>query len=208
MNNIPDNYRQRGPLKAILLLISLSLIAAAVTISTTRITRARIEQNRQQFVLAHIQQAFPLDFNNDILTDTIHITDPVYFPASHSIALYRARADMNPAGVVFLPVVAEGYNGAIELAIGISLDGTITGVLVTSHGETPGIGDRIDTNKTAWVNGFTGLKYWNRTGTDDTGRNRVDHLSGATITSRSIINTVNSTLEYYTLKHELLYQSP
>ena len=54
-------------------------------------------------------------------------------------------------GLIFPAVAPDGYSGDIHLLVGVDLDGTVLGVRVTSHRETPGLGDRIETRKSDWV---------------------------------------------------------
>ena len=55
----------------------------------------------------------------------------------------------------------DGYNGNIHLLIGINADGSLSGVRVTSHKETPGLGDAIETGKSNWILRFSGLSLQN-----------------------------------------------
>ena len=55
----------------------------------------------------------------------------------------------------------QGYGGTIRLLLGIDAQGVLTGVRVLSHSETPGLGDKIQTNKSDWILGFAGLSLGN-----------------------------------------------
>ncbi|HAD09787.1 MAG TPA: electron transporter RnfG, partial [Porticoccaceae bacterium] len=48
-------------------------------------------------------------------------------------------------------VAPDGYSGDIRLIVGINRDGTIAGVRVLDHRETPGLGDKIDLKKSDWI---------------------------------------------------------
>lgn len=54
-------------------------------------------------------------------------------------------------GVVFA-VSALGYGGPIELMVGINSEGTITGIRILKHSETPGLGAKI--NEASFLNQF------------------------------------------------------
>lgn len=93
---------------------------------------------------------------------------------------------------------AGGYVGPIRLLVGINADGRITGVRVTEHRETPGLGDKIEAEKSAWINSFDGYALEDISADDwalqrDGGH--FDHISGATITSRSVVRAVLQALQ-------------
>ena len=91
-------------------------------------------------------------------------------------------------GFVLRRGTVNGYAGAIELlaafrptAGGI---GSLAGVRVTRHRETPGLGDFVDTAKSTWI-----LQFANRR------PDRVDAVTGATITSEAVKRGVLALLQ-------------
>ena len=85
-------------------------------------------------------------------------------------------------------VQAQGFGGVITMEVGVDLNGQVTGVAVTSHKETAGVGTRAMTP--AALNRYVG-----RYGTlHTTGENAVDAVSGATATSNAITAGVNRAL--------------
>ncbi len=97
-------------------------------------------------------------------------------------------------------IAPDGYGGDIHLLVGIDVNGTVTGVRVTSHRETPGLGDYIDRNKSPWIEQFVGkslttpaAKHWKVV--KDGGR--FDARAGATITPRAVVKAVKSALDYF-----------
>lgn len=90
---------------------------------------------------------------------------------------------------------ARGYAGEIALAVALGADGRIRGARVTAHRETPGIGDFVDVARSPWMHAFDGLPaapndaVWSRLP-----RAGVDAVSGATITSRAVVDGVHAML--------------
>ena len=85
----------------------------------------------------------------------------------------------------------RGYNGRIKVITGVRLVGeqqkpSIVAVEVSHHRETPGIGDRIETDKSPWLNQFR-----SQTVTDD-----IDGLSGATISAMAVRDAVDKALHF------------
>ena len=79
---------------------------------------------------------------------------------------------------------------------GISADGEITGVMLTSHDETPGLGAKAEnasfTNQYLMAvpeDGFSVVK--------DNPNGQIDAIAGATITSRAVTNSVNTAIDIY-----------
>jgi len=143
-------------------MIPLTMICALcilLLISTNQCTEDQIELNRQRLALRLINEVMPLEYNNNLFTDRIEIAEGNYF--SNNVNAYRVRNDGKPVGIVFMPVVGRGYKGRIELVIGLSVEGTVTGVRVNKHQETEGQGDRIDQRKSDWILGFDGRSLAN-----------------------------------------------
>lgn len=104
-------------------------------------------------------------------------------------------ADGQPAAYA-IPFKGPGLWGSIEGYLGISADGkTLTGIVFTSHSETPGLGGRIDEE---WFKEqFRGLPIPSGsplTLKDASGAGDVDAITGATSTSRAVMQLVNQTL--------------
>ena len=202
----PDN---RQLLAGLVPLVLISITCGVLLTQAHRCTRDGIEAQRQQLALRVIGEVLPMDYDNDLLHDRIEINDPAYFRGR--ISAYRARYRGQAVGIALLPVSARGYKGTIELALGLSRDGVITGVRVTRQQETEGLGDRIDQHKSRWILGFTGHSLANTPAGDwavHSDGGDFDQLSGATISPRGVINAVKKTLEYYDANREQLLRMP
>jgi len=189
-------------------LLVLFFFCAAVLVITDHYTRDKITKNMRDVELRTIDAVMPLPHDNDLHEDYIAINDPAYFGGNQEVTVYRARLGRQPAGVVFTPVTATGYSGKILLAVGIADDGTLLGIRVIAHKETAGIGDRIEHTKSDWITNFTGRSFANTP--PDAWAVRVDggtfdQLSGATSTSRGVINAVRKVLDYFQANRDRLY---
>ena len=99
-----------------------------------------ITRNRHLPILEISAEILPLERDNDLPADRLSVTIPTYFGAETATYVYRARNGETPVGLIFSPVQARGYNGIMELAVGIQYDGTLAGVRILQHRETPGPG--------------------------------------------------------------------
>ncbi|MEX2354059.1 MAG: RnfABCDGE type electron transport complex subunit G, partial [Gammaproteobacteria bacterium] len=136
-------------------------------------------------------------------------TAPGYLGSRRPVTVYRARDENDDLGVVFYPVIADGYNSQIELAVAITRDGTIAGVRVIRETETEELGDQVNQNNSDWILSFTDKSYDNVPKEQwrvESEGGYFDQISGATITSRSVINSVRNTLDYHAISDDALYK--
>ncbi|QBD87000.1 RnfABCDGE type electron transport complex subunit G [Clostridium tetani] len=99
-----------------------------------------------------------------------------------------------------IKVAPKGYGGAIEMMVGISTEGKITGIKVLNHSETPGLGAHADTpdfsdqykDKLAEE-----LKVVKGAASNE---NEIAAITGATITSNAVTDGVNKAIEFYNSK--------
>ena len=148
-------------------------------------------------------------YDNDLLNDTISLThDEVHAelnvrllgPIDDDAVAYVARKD-GKAHTIILPVTApDGYTTNIDMIVGIKLDGSLAGVRVINHKETPGLGDKIEAKKHPWILQFPGLslltpeeKSW--AVKKDGGE--FDQFTGATITPRAVVRSVRLALKFF-----------
>jgi len=196
--------------KILLPFIILAGLCTIVLSLTHQLTRDRISENIQMEKLQVISAVMTDDFDNDIYHDvkTINYADDSGNELTTNV--YRARKSGNPVGAVFMPIPAKGYNGTIQLSIGVLQGGTLYGVQVLTHRETEGLGGNIHQDKTDWLNTFakqsfdiTPIESWAIK--DESGT--FDHISGATITSRGVINAVKNSLELYIAEQDSLFSN-
>ncbi len=104
-------------------------------------------------------------------------------------ALYRAVLGGKQIGYV-AEVYGGGFNGKVNMVVGIDMDGKVTGVSVTQHTETKGVGTKV-TDDPNVLGRFTGMSGEI---TVNTGENRFDGVTGATVSSRAVTAGVNAAL--------------
>jgi electron transport complex protein RnfG len=86
----------------------------------------------------------------------------------------------------------SGFGGTIEMMVGVSVDGSVTGVSILSHSETSGLGTKAMTEEflSQYVGATGQLTVKTGASTD------IDHISGATVSSRGITSGVNMALAF------------
>ena len=120
----------------------------------------------------------------------------------------RARINNEPAAVIIEAIAHDGYSGDIKLLIAIKADGSISGVRVLAHKETPGLGDYIEIARDAWIKQFDNQSLASKTATQwqvkkDGGT--FDYMAGATITPRAVVKAVHKALQYYAENKNMLF---
>lgn len=90
-----------------------------------------------------------------------------------------------------IETVTQGYAGQITMLIGVSNDGTVTGLVVRDLSETYGLGAGALTDYEFLA------QFLNTTGDAEVGTD-VDAITGATVTSRAIARSVNSAVAFVT----------
>ena len=96
----------------------------------------------------------------------------------------------NGCGMV-VTVKTKSFGGLLTEMIGIDENGAITGVKVTAHGDTPGLGTKA--HDPGYLEQYIGL-----TELDDMtakGDSHITHVSGATISSNGVHAGVNAALQ-------------
>lgn len=179
-----------------------ALITAALLAFTHLSTKDRIAEAKREVEKRALLEIVPLErHNNDLLVDTLEIP-AAYWPTlgidGGNINIAR---DGNKLVAIIVPAVApDGYSGDIQMIIGINVDGTVAGVRVISHSETPGLGDKVDLNKDDWILSFNGKSL---TDPKPEGwkvkkdKGDFDQFTGATITPRAVVQQVLKSLQYY-----------
>ncbi|MBQ8207755.1 MAG: RnfABCDGE type electron transport complex subunit G [Clostridia bacterium] len=80
-----------------------------------------------------------------------------------------------------------GFGGDVNLMVGVNSDGSVIGVRVVSHSETPGLGSRIEAD--SFLSQFVGKSGSVAEGQD------YDIISGSTVSSDAVAAGVNTALD-------------
>jgi len=150
-------------------------------------------------------------YDNEPGLDRTMVLAPDLLGSDVPLPVYRARRQGEPAAAVITTIARQGYVGPIRLLVSITADGRILAARAIVHEETPGLGDRIDAAKSDWMNGFNGrsasdppTERWavRRDGGD------FDQLTGATVTSRAVVDAVRDALLYFQQHRDEIFRRP
>jgi len=186
-----------------LILAIFALCTAGALALTFSSTKSRIAEQQRLAAAKALVDIVPLSrHDNDMLSDTWAIPDKLLakLGLSEPSDIHIATNAGKPVAIIVPTTAPDGYSGDIHLLIGINTDSSIAGVRVLSHKETPGLGDKIDLNKSDWILGFDTFSLQNPEPSNwkvkkDGGQ--FDQFTGATITPRAVVQRVKQTLEFY-----------
>ena len=184
--------------------VTLALIAAictALVAATYQATHERIAANEKALLEQSLQPALSGVFYDSGVSESRLVLQPPHeLPGNDAAVIYRVFAEGEPVAALFAVTARDGFSGPIRVLVGVEYDGTVTGIRILQHRETPGLGDKIETTRSDWVFQFDGRSIndppvagWAIR--EDGGE--FDQLTGASITPRAIIKATRETLLYF-----------
>lgn len=198
----------RSMLKNSLVLAIFAAITVAVVAITQQVTEPRIAIEERAAQIRALGEILPAhSYDNALLDQVIYLNEPLLGHRKDSPA-YLASLQGQPAAVILQAYARDGYGGSISLLVGVLADGTLSGVRVTQHKETPGLGDQIELTKSPWITRFKGKSLSNPA---DSGwavkkdQGDFDQFAGATITPRAVVTAVHKALQYFDQHHTQLF---
>jgi electron transport complex protein RnfG len=156
-------------------------------------TEAPREYQYIKFVQEPSMEAVLSDYDNDPIKERVKLVvgeDKEGNPIE--MVVFPAKKDGKTQAVAY-SASAKGYHDLIEVMVGVSPEGKLTGISIMSHTETPGLGARIV--EPEFTDQFKGLDL-------DTAKlpaegGQVDALSGATSSTVGVIAAVSTALEQF-----------
>ena len=172
-------------LKPTLILVIICLIATACLAGTNILTRSAIAAQKEKDAQASRQVALPVADSFEQSQD--------------SDICFVGKKGSDVVGYVFT-TEANSYGGKIQVMTGIDSDGKVTGVVLVSTNDTPGLGlnaqkpeFRDQYKQQAPENGFEVVKG----GGAKEGEGQINAMTGATISSKAVTTAVNEAVAEY-----------
>lgn len=185
-----------------------AIVTAGIIAVTQTLTEDKIAYNINAAKSRALLEILPAEtHDNVLLDDTVTITDASLLHGQNQAKAFIARKNGAAVAVILPTVAPNGYTGRVDSIVGILADGSIAGVRVIQHRETPGLGDKVELKKSPWVLGFNGKSL------DNPSPDRwhvkkdggvFDQFTGATITPRAVVGSVYAALEYFKANRDTL----
>ena len=193
-------------------LAAIAAICASLVAVTYQLTTERIAANERAWLETSLQPALgDVQYDGSITESKVILEPPHDLPGSDAAIIYRAWSGGAPVAALFAVTARDGYAGPIRILVGIRAGGSVTGVRILEHRETPGLGDGIDTARSDWVYQFDGrslgdppLAAW-RLRADG---GRFDQLTGASVTPRAVVRAIRETLLYFDAHQAEIFDMP
>ena len=198
-------------IKTGLTLAVIAAICTALVALTFQATRERIAANEKALLEQSLQPALAGTFYDSGVSESRLVLPPPHgLPGNDPAVIYRVFAAGKPVAALFAVTARDGFSGPIRILVGIGVDGTVTGVRILQHRETPGLGDKIEAARSDWVFQFDGRSMGNPVATGwaigiDGGE--FDQLTGASVTPRAIIKAIRDTLNYFESHQDAIFLS-
>lgn len=172
------------PLKLGGILFLLTALCVGILGGVNQITKPIIEKNEKLAEEAAMRELITTaeSFEIEIPNEEGVIKKIAIAKQKNQIVGYVLRTEPN------------GYGGTIKLLIGIDQEGSIKGINILEHSETPGFGANADKQdfKGQFIERKAPLKVSKNTPSQD----EIQAITGATITSAAITEAVNEAAAY------------
>jgi len=191
------------------IMVVFSLVGTAWLAYTYNITKAPIEASEAAAKMKLFEQVLPVsEHDNNLLNDFVDIAADGELNNRTATKAYIARVEGEATAVILEATARDGYSGDIKLLMAVHKNGSLGGVRVISHKETPGLGDYIDITHGNWIKSFDHLSLATRSDVQwkvkkDGGQ--FDYMAGATITPRAVVKATHQALAYVAANHELFF---
>ncbi|MFC2089289.1 RnfABCDGE type electron transport complex subunit G [Bacteroidota bacterium] len=107
-----------------------------------------------------------------------------------SVVLYQVKMDGELVATAVETFTKSGFNGLFTLMVGFDPDGTIIDIAVIKHNETPGLGDKMERDKSDFHVQFMGKHPEDFKLLVIKDRGDVDAITASTISSRAYCEAV------------------
>ncbi|MGD9638317.1 MAG: RnfABCDGE type electron transport complex subunit G [Alphaproteobacteria bacterium] len=112
-----------------------------------------------------------------------------------NIEVYPAKKNGDVTSYAIKSVSSKGYNGNIEIMLGLLPDGVVSNLVIVSQSETPGLGTRV--TEPPFVNQFNGKNLAKGILKVKKDGGDVDAITGATISSRAVTDAIARAYYYF-----------
>ncbi|WP_341644455.1 electron transport complex subunit RsxG [Thauera sp. SDU_THAU2] len=211
------NNALRTSLRTAGIMLAFSVAFTALMAFTYDRTRPAIEASAQEAQMRLIDEVLPPDsYDNALLDDYVHLGPTPALGLDKDGRAWRARKAGEPVALIVEATAPDGYAGRISLIVAINTNGLLSGVRVTTHKETPGLGDYIDPKKDRrkdmpWIGQFAVTSWQDADPANWAVRKdggTFGYRTGATISARAVVGAVGRATAWATARQHDLFTAP
>lgn len=175
------------------MVLTLIIVAAAASFTLATIynlTKEPIERARE----AARQEAI-----SKVLPEFDDLEERSFMPptGSDSLQFNMGYKDGELVGIAVATYTGMGYSGRIRAMVGFQPDGQIIDVVHLEHAETPGLGDKIEKDKSDWSDQFQGFDPRGNTLKVQADGGDIDNITAATITARAYCDAIDRAFQTF-----------
>ena len=211
------NNALRTSLRTAAIMLAFTVAFTAMMAFTYDRTRPAIEASAQEAQMRLIDEVLPPgSYDNALLEDVVRIGPTPALGLDDGGRIWRARLGNQPVALIVETATTDGYAGRIAMVVAINTNGLLSGVRVTAHKETPGLGDYIDPKKDRrkdmpWIGQFS-IASWKDVNTAEWALRKdggsFGYRTGATISARAVVGAVGRATAWASARQDDLFSAP
>ncbi len=195
-----ENKEKKMMLKEAVILFAITLIAGLVLGFVYELTKDPIRLQEEKAIQEACRNVFAqaATFEETAYTTSAVLAGELDEVGVEIGTVYNALdASGAQLGYVVETTTSEGYGGEITLYMGVTNDGTLNGVSILTISETPGLGMRAEE---VLVPQFENVPatIFTYTKSGSTSDSEIDAISGATVTTKAVVNAINGGIRVVT----------
>lgn len=188
-------------MKDALILLAITLLSGLILGTVYYITKEPIAAQNEKARTEACQEVFQSAASFDEVDLSQMMAPEEFLPSQgyENDTIEQVLAAKDEGGELLGYVVAvtshEGYGGDIKIYMGVTLEGMTNGISILEIGETPGLGMKAGEVLVPQFQGKA-VNTFSYTKKGAAADSEIDAISGATITTNAVTNSVNAGLSY------------
>ena len=194
----------KGILKDAAILFVITLVAGLCLGAVHEVTLDPIAKAQEAAATKTYKEVFPeaakFEQTDELTAAVAASADEILAQGFGNVSVDDAQVaeaeDGSVLGYLITASSTEGYNGLVQISVGITSEGNLTGLGFLSISETPGLG--MKAKEPDFKDQFNGMKAQKLevTKTDATADNQIQAISGATYTSNAVTGAANAAIYF------------
>lgn len=182
----------------------LSIAMALALTWMTKVAEPRIAENNNKKIQAFVHKMVPtLDQSTQL--QSFQLLAPNYLKMGDVQTATRVWQGNTPTQIIFTAISEKAYKDRIGIITAFDNQCTVLNVDIITQRETPGLGDQYKQNDFAWLKSLVGKKHDTQWSLKPSGE--IDTWTGATITPKAIVETLERMQQLCIHEHDLLFSN-
>ena len=176
--------------KMIMVMLTVSGISAGLLALVYQKTKEPIQEAQNNMIAEGLKEVVKTEFDNNPFDEKISVKQ-----GKNHFTLYPARKEGYITSIVMKSSSNKGFGGKMDVIVSFLLDGRVGDFKVINHKETPGLGSKV--NDESFRKNIQGKNPSSEGFKVRQDGGEVDAITGATISSRALIDAIQKAYEGY-----------